>query len=138
MTSRTTAIFRWIWRINGVLLFGTCLAGIVALLGLTRGLYFGVEDAPQGAITSVAGTDLSAESLTLRPFEPIKGTSLMVAPLDGRSTVAHSRPSAAVRATAMKAAAVRRATSSSSTSRHGSPTGCSRAMTTAPIARSAT
>ena len=31
------------------------------------------------------GTDLSAESLTLRPFEPVKGTSLMVAPLDGRS-----------------------------------------------------
>lgn len=84
MTSRTTSIFRWIWRINGVLLLGSCLAGIVALLSLTRGMFVGVEDAPSGAITNVAGTDLSAESLTLRPFDPIVGTSLMVAPLDGR------------------------------------------------------
>jgi hypothetical protein len=96
VTSRTTSIFRWIWRINGVLLLGTCVAGIVALLSLTRGMFVGVEDAPPGAITNVAGTDLTAESLMLRPFEPIKGTSLMVAPLDGRpessmgSSVAYS------------------------------------------------
>ena len=84
MTSRTTSIFRWIWRINGVLLLGACLAGIVALLSLSRDMYVGVEDAPRAGVTTVAGTDLRAGSLTLRPFATVKGTSLLVAPLVGR------------------------------------------------------
>jgi hypothetical protein len=83
MDDRTSRFFKWVWRIDGLLLMA-CALGALAIIGLVLGLeVFGPQRVPD-ALTEVAGQALEKSDLRLSGFQPISGTSFLYAPLEVR------------------------------------------------------
>jgi hypothetical protein len=80
---RVDRIFRWIWRIDAVLiLFVAAAAMALVVMLLLEVAGFSRSEPPGPQLAEVAGTDLRArEDLRLRDFHPVAGTSFLYAQL---------------------------------------------------------
>lgn len=86
MSERWERLFVWTWRINGLLLLGLGVVGLVgAFVVLFNIARFSSRDRPDQQLTRVAGTDLSAKDLRLADFRAIAGTNFLYAELGSPS-----------------------------------------------------
>lgn len=82
LTDRLTKFFTLVWRINGLIVFGLGVLGLVlAVLAILEIARFRIRERPQEQITRVADKDLAASNLRLGSFEEIPGTKHLYAEL---------------------------------------------------------
>ena len=82
MGSRSDNFFSWVWKVNGLLVLGLCLAALATIITLTFNIeLFRTRDRPEQKVIQVAGADIRADDLELGEFREVKGTSLLYATL---------------------------------------------------------
>lgn len=86
MSRRAEKFFKWVWRLNGLLLLALAVAGIIGVAALAANLaIFASHERPAEQLVNVAGADIGERDLRLGGFHPIAGTSLLYAQLAGPS-----------------------------------------------------
>lgn len=97
MESKADRVFKWIWRLNGIILLilgigsAIILGIVVADIGILSS-----RERPEQHIKEVAGTSVDYKTLRFADFEEVKGTSFLVASIGNKSKYIGSGSSSGV------------------------------------------
>jgi hypothetical protein len=82
VSDRSKQLFEWVWRMNGLLLLGGMVAGLMGVVAVAVDIAgFARRERAERQLTQVAGTDLRAQNLRLADFREIAGTRFLYAQL---------------------------------------------------------
>jgi hypothetical protein len=82
VSDRSKQLFEWVWRLNGLLLLGGMVAGLMGVFAVVVNVAgFARRERAERQLTQVAGTDLRAQNLRLTDFREIAGTRSLYAQL---------------------------------------------------------